>query len=419
MIRTHGLGHRLGLNCCIATEFRLIARESPYMSRHLRRTIPLLGALALSLLAAQAPSLAANFPITSEQQNTAQKVSEQGIPLSELAPDAPDSYTVKKGDTLWGISKLFLKSPWRWPELWGMNMAQIRNPHLIYPGQMLYLDKSNGRARLVMAKPVGGGDGVDASGRLQPRIRPQSLENSAIASVPMHLIGPFLNDAVVFDTNQLAGAPRVVATQEGRVLLSRGETAYVRGDVSAAHSWQLFREPKPLLDPATGELLGFEARNVGTAELVRQGSEGKAPNGVDEVVPSTFTVTQLREEANVGDRLAPLPPHDYDAFAPHPPASPMKGQVISVYGDGLYAGQNQIVSINRGAQDGIERGHVLAIWRAGISKVDGTDEKRAMLRLPDERQGLVFVFRVFSRVSYALILQSTLPVGAGDTITQP
>ena len=153
------------------------------MSRHLRRTISLLSALGLSLLATPAPSLAANFPITADQQNTAQKVSEQGIPLSELAAEAPDSYTVKKGDTLWGISKLFLKSPWRWPELWGMNLDQISNPHLIYPGQMLYLDKSNGRARLVMAKPVGGGDGVDASGRLQPRIRPQSLDNSAIASV--------------------------------------------------------------------------------------------------------------------------------------------------------------------------------------------------------------------------------------------
>ncbi len=417
MIRTHGPGHRLGLNCCIATAFRLIARESPYMSRHLRRTIPLLSALGLTLLAAHLPSAAANFPVTPDQQGTAQRVAEQGIPLTELAPDAPDSYTVKKGDTLWGISKLFLKSPWRWPELWGMNMAQIRNPHLIYPGQMLYLDKSNGHARLVMAKPVGGGDGVDANGRLQPRIRPQSLANSAIASVPMHLIGPFLNDAVVFDNDQLMGAPRIVATQEGRVLLSRGETAYVRGDVSAAHTWQLFREPKPLVDPATGELLGFEARNVGVAELVRQSSEAANPNS--EVVPSTFTITQLREEANVGDRLAPLPPHDYEAFAPHPPANPMKGQVISVYGDGLNAGQNQIVSINRGANDGIERGHVLALWRAGISKVDATDDSRTMMRLPDERTGLLFVFRVFARASYALILQSTLPVGAGDTITQP
>jgi hypothetical protein len=388
------------------------------MSRHLRRTIPLLSALGLSLAAATSPSLAANFPITPDQQNTAQKVSEQGIPLSELAANAPDSYTVKKGDTLWDISKLFLSSPWRWPELWGMNMTQIRNPHLIYPGQMLYLDKSNGRARLVMAKPVGE-DSVDASGRLLPRIRQMSLENSAIASVPMHLIGPFLNEAVVFDTNQLEAAPRIVATQEGRVLLSRGETAYVRGDVSAAHSWQLFREAKPLLDPTTGELLGYEARNVGAAELVRQGSEGKAANGENEVVPSTFTVTQLREEANVGDRLAPLPPTDFEAFAPHPPAGPMKGQVISVYGDGLYAGQNQIVSINRGTHDGIERGQVLALWRAGIRKQDATDEKHAMLKLPDERQGLLFVFRVFSRVSYALILQSTMPVGAGDTVTQP
>jgi hypothetical protein len=359
-------------------------------------------------------SQAATYPITPGQQGTAQRVAEQGVPLSELAPNAPDSYTVKKGDTLWGISKLFLTSPWRWPELWGMNMDQIRNPHLIYPGQMLYLDKSNGRARLVMARPVGSSG--DGSGKLQPRIREQSLTDSAIASVPMHLIGPFLNDAVVFETSQLEQSPRIVATQEGRVLLSRGETAYVRGDVSAAHTWQLFRKPKPLVDPETQEVLGFEARNVGIAELARAGRES---DGTAEVVPSSFTITQLREEANVGDRLAPLPAHDFDAFAPHPPAQPLRGQIIAVYGDGLNAGQNQIVSINRGARDGMERGHVLALWRAGIRKVDSTSDDHAMMQLPDERQGLMFVFRVFDRVSYALILQSTLPVGKGDRFTQP
>jgi hypothetical protein len=288
-------------NCCIATDFRLIARESPYMSRHLRPAFFLPSLLSVGLLALASAASAATYPVTPGQRSTAQQVAEAGVPLSELAPNAPDSYTIKRRDTLWDISKLFLKSPWRWPELWGMNIDQIRNPHLIYPGQVLYLDKSNGRARLRLAKPV------DTTDKLRPRMREESLDNTAIASVPMHLIGPFLNDAVVFDTNALELAPRVVATQEGRILLSRGETAYVRGDVSAARTWQLFREPKPLVDPLTGEVLGFEARNVGVAELSQMGDVRTAADGASEIVPSSFTITQLREEANVGDRMAPCP----------------------------------------------------------------------------------------------------------------
>jgi hypothetical protein len=358
-------------------------------------------------------SSAVDYPITPGQRSTAKQVAETGVALSELAPDAPDSYTIKKGDTLWDISKIFLKSPWRWPELWGMNLQEIRNPHLIYPGQVLFLDKSGGRARLGLARPVG--DGIE---KLSPRIRAEALTDSAIASVPMHLIGPFLNEAVVFETNQLEQAPRIVATQEGRVLLSRGETAYVRGNVDAARSWQLFREPKPLADPETGEVLGFEARHVGTADLVRQ-PDPNATVGENEVVPSTFRIATLREEAGVGDRLAPLPSRDMLPFAPHPPANALAGRIVSVYGDGLNAGQNQIVSINRGLRDGVERGHVLALWRAGARRTDPTDPDRATLVLPDERHGLLFVFRVFERVSYALILQVQEPVSAGDRFTQP
>jgi hypothetical protein len=363
-------------------------------------------------LGATASAWATNYPITPGQRATAQQVAEAGVPLSELSPTAPDSYTIKRGDTLWDISKLFLKTPWRWPELWGMNLDEIRNPHLIYPGQILYLDKSGGRARLRTAKPIG-------DDKLSPRIRAEPLPNDAIASVPMHLIGPFLNDAIVLDSNTLATAPRVVATQEGRVIVSKGENAYVRGDLSAARNWQLFREPKPLVDPVTKEVLGFEARFVGSAEYTRPGETRTAADGTNEIVPSTVTVTSLREEASVGDRLSPTPARDVESFAPHAPGAPMSGRVISVYGDGLNAGQNQIVSLNKGARDGMERGHVLALWRAGTARVDNTEGKREVIRLPDERHGLLFVFRVFERVSYALILNVQDPVAAGDIFTQP
>ena len=191
------------------------------------------------------------------------------------------------------------------------------------------------------------------------------------------------------------------------------------GILSAARNWQLFREPKPLVDPTSGEVLGFEARYVGAAEYVRPGETRTGADGSNEIIPATITITNLREEASVGDRLSPAPARDVDPFAPHAPGAPMNGRIISVYGDGLNAGQNQIVSLNKGARDGMERGHVLALWRAGKARIDNTEGKREVIRLPDERHGLLFVFRVFERVSYALILNVQDPVGAGDIFTQP
>lgn len=379
------------------------------------------------LLSMAALAQAQNFPITPEQRGTAEKVAQAGVPLSELAPNAPESHTVQRGDTLWDISKLFLRSPWRWPELWGMNMDQIRNPHLIYPGQVLYLVKLGDRATLQLARPAGTtgpggalGDVPSNTVKLTPRARAETLDNGAIPSIPLHLIGPFLNEAVVFSTNELATAPRIVASQEGRVLMSRGETAYVRGDLKGVRDFRVFRDTKPLVDPGTGEVLGYEARYVGTAEFVRDGGLQPSSDGKSaQIVPATFLMTSIRQEAGVGDRLAPVPQRDFSAYVPHAPTQAMNGQIVNVYGEALLAGQNQIVTINRGARDGIERGHVLALWRAGTNAADTTDPARPLMKLPDERVGMLFVFRIFERVSYALIIQSQDPVKAGDRFTQP
>ena len=369
---------------------------------------------ALGLALCTAAVQAADYPITSQQRGTAAKVAQDGVPLSELSPNAPDSYTVKPRDTLWDISKLFLKSPWRWPELWGMNLDQIRNPHLIYPGQILYLDKTGGRARLRMGQAVGGGND-----RLSPRIRSSELGAGSLASIPFGLIEPFLNEAVIFQTNELEAAPRIVATQEGRVILGRGDTAYVRGDLSNGTDYRIFRQPKPLLDPTTKELLGYEAVYVGSAEYVKQGETRVDAAGKSEIVPATFTVTNVRQEASVGDRLAVVPAREYTNYAPHAPQGLMEGQIVSLYGDALNAGQNQIVALNRGARDGMERGHVLALIRNGARVVDTTDASKPTIKLPDERHGLLFVFRVFDRMSYALILSVKEPVSAGDRFAQP
>jgi len=372
-----------------------------------------------ALVACGGHALAANWPVTDEMRSTANQVAQQGVPLSELAPNAPDSHTVVRGDTLWDISKLFLRSPWRWPELWGMNLDQIKNPHLIYPGQVLSLVKVGDRAMLRVAQPVGSGAAGNTV-KLSPRVRAETLDNGAIPSIPLHLIGPFLNEAVVFSTDELATAPRIVASQEGRVLLSRGETAYVRGDLKGNRDFRVFRDSTPLKDPDTGELLGFEARYVGTAEFVRDGGmQASLDNKSAAIIPATFKMTSIRQEAGVGDRLAPVPERDYAAYVPHAPAQPIKGRIVSIYGEALSAGQNQIILLNRGQRDGVERGHVMALWRDGSRAVDTTDPSKPLMKLPDERVGTLFVFRVFDRVSYALILQSEDPVRPGDRFTQP
>src|SRR4029453_19367965 len=186
-------------SACRVRRLKLMTRRNRFAS-HAR-----LAAVGITLGAAlTGTSLAAagNFPITEEWRNTARKVADAGVPLSELAPNAPDSYTVKSGDTLWGISGIFLKSPWRWPELWGMNLEEIRNPHLIYPGQVLFLEKTGDRARLRVAQPVGGAGAV----QLSPRARASSLDGNAIPAIPLHLIEPFLKEAVVFSYKRLGVA---------------------------------------------------------------------------------------------------------------------------------------------------------------------------------------------------------------------
>ena len=371
--------------------------------------------LALAVLAG-APSVTQAFPITPAERDTAQQVAAKGVPLAELTENAPDTYTVKRGDTLWHISGMFLKSPWRWPELWGMNLEQIHNPHLIYPGQLLVLEKIDGMARLKLGATVGGvGDTV----KLSPSIRSESSESAAIAAIPMNLIAPFLTDALIFDANQMAQAPRIVGVQEDRMLLGRGDSAYVLGDLGNTRNWQVFREPKPLVDPDTKQLLGYEARYVGSAERKQDGESrpGAETGGLS--VPATFTITSNKEDVAVGDRLAPATVRDFAPFVPHPPAKPVSGKIVSLYGDALSAGANQIVSLNRGARDGLERGTVLALWHEGAVTHDKSVEHGSLIKLPDERIGTVFVFRVFDHMAYGLVLDTTLPCLPGDRVTQP
>ena len=375
-------------------------------------------AACLALGTSAAWAQASQLPVSPEQRRIAEQVATAGVPLADLAPDAPDSHTVKAGDTLWDISKIFLKSPWRWPELWGMNREQIRNPHLIYPGQVLLLVKSGGRAQLQLAQAVGGSTPGDAV-KLRPQMRISALDASPIAAIPLNLIQPFLTDAVVFETDQLATAPRIVAADEGHVIIGRGEQAYARGDFGGATDFRIFRTARPLRDPANGEILGYEAPYVGTADLIRPGQERVGADGKPQIVPATLRIKLAKQEVGIGDRLAPAPQRNLDRYVPHAPEKPMAGQIAAIYGEALNAGQNQIVALNRGRRDGVERGHVLALWRDGEAVMDKTQARPQAIKLPDERHGVLFVFEVYERVSYALIISVKEPVKPGDRFTQP
>ena len=391
---------------------------------------PLLALTTLASLLLAAPAQAQNYPVTPTQRATAQEVAQAGVPIGELAANAPDSYTVKRGDTLWAISGLYLKRPWRWPELWGMNLQDIRNPHLIYPGQNLYLDKSNGRARL-RTSPAGNSSAMDTV-RLSPHTRYETLAGNALPTLRSDLIEPFLSEGIIVDENGLTHAPRIVATQENRVMLSRGDRAYALGDATAPlkddpgkpSEFRVFRNATPLKDPDTGAVLGYEAQYLGNAHLVRGQSttpdDGSAGKSQTDIVPATIDVVSAKEEIRVGDRLLPEPPRQFLSYTPHAPQGEVKGRIVSVYGSAVVnAAQNQVVVINRGTQDGIESGDVLAILKDGQRLADPTDPAHEQIKLPNERNGLLMVFRPFEKLSYALILEIKDGVKVGDRVVNP
>jgi hypothetical protein len=389
-----------------------------------------LAAVALGVAGAT-NAFAQNYPVTPQQRATAQQTSQAGIPISELAPNAPDEYTVKPGDTLWAISRLFLRSPWRWPELWGMNLKEISNPHRIYPGQVLYLDKSGGRARLSTRR----GGASDGTVKLSPRTRYESMSGMALPTLNPSLIEPFLSEPIIVDEDTLKAAPHIVAGNDSRVLLARGDRAYALGQADdqlietagPIKTYRIFRNATPLKDPATGELLGYEAAYLGKAQLKRsQTVAGQLVDGKDvvNVIPATIDIVAAREEMRAGDRLLPEPTRQLLSYAPRAPEQIVNGRIVSVYGNAVqFAAQNQVVVINKGTRDGIESGHVLAILKNGDTIVDRAgapnDTGKEVLKLPNERIGLLMVFRPFEKASYALVLEITDTPRIGDLLVNP
>jgi hypothetical protein len=347
------------------------------MVHYLRKSIT---ALAFFLVPGLALAQAANAPL-------------------KLKPDAPERYVVVPGDTLWGIAQRYTDSPWRWPELWRLNKEDIRNPHLIYPGNVLVLDR--GRGQLSIAA---------GTAKLTPRTRPEPLAVTAIPSIPAAVIEPFLIRPLVVEPDGIDSAPTVVAAPSDRVIVGTGDIAYVRGLSDAKEStWYLYRRGKALVDPDTNQTLGYEAIYLGTAQNTRAGD------------PATVKITSAVQEIGPGDKLVAAGTPQPVNYAPHSPTAQVKGRVMAVYG-GLgtlaEAGPQSIIVINRGKADGLEIGHVVAISSRGATVRDRS-RSRGTVQLPEERSGLAFVFRVFDRVSYALVMQISKPIVPQDVVQNP
>jgi hypothetical protein len=338
-------------------------------------------------------------------------------PHCSFRPNAPDQHVVVKRDTLWDISGKFLEHPWCWPQVWGMNRDEIRNPHWIYPGQIIYFDRVHGR--LTLTKPGSGDNDANQPPvtKLSPQIRTEEMERDAISSIPSSAIEPFLTQPLVVEPRELDAAPRIAATPESRVYLGEGDRIYVRGPLHGATSFQVFRPGKPLIDPDTGKLVAHEAAYVGAAKLVKE-----AGPGVD---VHTFTVTRSVQEMGIGDRLLPTPPMPVRNYVPHAPAQPVTARIMSLATESNFASQNQVVTVNRGTLDGLDVGAVLRLYHLGKTVQDPEGKKgflgygASTMRMPDEQYGELFIFRVFGHVSYGLVMQVTLPVQIGDVAKSP
>ena len=383
-----------------------------------------LAALLLLTAWAQLSPAEAAAPVTASQRAAARQVAQAGVPLADLAPDAPARYTVRPGDTLWAIAGLYLRTPWRWPELWGMNLADIRNPHRIYPGQQLELVRDGDRARLRTgsAGPAASEDPIPTV-QLAPRVRSEPLTGLGLPTLKPELIEPFLAEPLVVAEGALASAPQILAARDQRVLLSRGDRAYARGPAGAPLAdpasaipgeadWVVVRPSRALRDPLTGQPLGQEVQTVGRARVVR----GESPQA-QPPVPASLDILAARMELRPGDRLLPLPARQFVNYAPRAPESPVPGAAVAaLQGEAVgVAGLHQVVAINRGTADGLASGHVLVVLTKGRLVGRGAQA----MQLPEEPDGLVMVFRTFERVAYALVLESRQGVRVGDRLVSP
>ena len=326
-----------------------------------------------------------------------------------LNPDAPATYVVKKGDTLWGIAKVFLRDPWFWPEIWQVN-PQVQNPHLIYPGDTLRLVYIDGKPTITLQR----GDFA----RVEPRVRSQPLEG-AITTIPYETVAAFMSKPSVLAKEQINSAPYVLATRDMHVIMAEGDTVYARGFSRPAElgtHYNVVRVGDALRDPDDNRIVGYDGVFTGAGHITRGGD------------PATLTMTESARETEAGDKLfaggvdVPLD------FIPSAPKTRINGRIMAVTDGVSVIGQYQVVAINRGARDGLVPGNVLAVYEAGPVVRDtanrgflGSMTRLASpkVSLPDERSGTFMVFKTFDNLSYGLIMEATSIIRVTDRVENP
>jgi nucleoid-associated protein YgaU len=320
----------------------------------------------------------------------------------QLKENHPEQYTVVKGDTLWDISARFLSEPWKWPELWQAN-PQVENPHLIYPGDSLSLVYVDGQPRIMLNRGASRG-----TIKLSPTVRTTPMAE-AISTIPLEAINSFLlSNRIVDSAAEFNAAPYIVAGNAERVISGSGDRVYGRGDFQdGIKVYGIFRQGKTYVDPATEEFLGINADDVGTAELIDM--EGDI---------ATMMLTRVTQEARLGDRLFPSEERAVNStFMPSEPKEKIDGVILDVPRGVTQIGQFDVVTLNKGARDGLSVGNVLAVYKTGETVRDRVTGEN--VKIPDERSGLLMVFRTYDKLSYGLVLQATRSLSVMDKVRNP
>jgi hypothetical protein len=326
-----------------------------------------------------------------------------------LNPNAPDSYVVKRGDTLWGIAKVFLRDPWFWPEIWQVN-PQVQNPHLIYPGDTLRLVYIEGRPTIMLQR----GDAA----LVLPRVRSQPLEAS-VTTIPYETVAAFMSKPSVLAQEQIRRAPYVLATRDMHVVMADGDTLYARGFSTPAElgtRYNVVRVGDALRDPDDNRIVGYDGIFTGAGHVIRGGD------------PVTLIMTESARETEPGDKLFPGGVDVPLDFIPSPPKTKVSGRIMAVSNGVTVIGQYEVVVINRGARDGLAPGNVLGVFQEG-GVVRDTDSRGFLgsinrltaprVHLPDERSGTFMVFKTFDHLSYGLIMEATDIIRVADRVENP
>ena len=325
---------------------------------------------------------------------------------SVLKQGHPDEYTVKKGDTLWDISATFLNSPWLWPEIWHVN-PQIENPHLIFPGDLIKLIYLDGQPRLTVERTLKMVPGAGGTTKLSPSIRVQQADE-AISAIPLDKVDAFLSRSRIVEPGVLEVAPYMLAGHQQHVIVGEGDQAYARGTFDANYSnYGIYRKGQAFKDPVTKELLGVYAQGIGTVAV--DNIEGEI---------AKVDVVRTYEEVRPGDNLLPSEDRAVDSlFYPSSPDDEINAQIIAVEGGVTQVGKFNVVIINRGEREGLQIGNVLAIYKAGEVVRDRI--RGGSVVLPDERAGLVMIFRTFEKLSFGLVLEADRALAVNDKVRNP